>query len=221
MANQTYAALKKQRDALEKLLERTKQKEQRGIIKRMQEAIRFYGLSATDLGFKDLGHTLKLNGKTAPAKAAPAKAAALPAGTKRVTGTNSMKGIPKPIRYRHGSDTWSGAGHNPRWLTALIEQGHDREEFRVQAKSKPTKKAKAAKPTSKRPTIRSAVVPGAIYRSSKGIEWDGTGDVPAWLQFQIHKVGKKLEDFRVKAPKRAKAPALVQAQPQPDLAQAA
>lgn len=37
-------------------------------------------------------------------------------------------------KYRHPTDptlTWSGRGQMPRWLRELVDQGHDKEEFRI------------------------------------------------------------------------------------------
>jgi len=35
------------------------------------------------------------------------------------------------VKYKHGSDTWTGRGRTPRWLVALEKDGRKREEFRV------------------------------------------------------------------------------------------
>ncbi len=38
------------------------------------------------------------------------------------------------VKYRHPSEsdkTWTGRGIMPRWLKALVDQGHDLSEFRV------------------------------------------------------------------------------------------
>lgn len=198
MANQTYAALKKQQAELEKLIERTKKKEQRGVIKRMVEAIEFYELTAAELGFKDLTHPLKLNGATVKTAKPPADA--------RKSTRQHQKGVPKPIRYRHGEHVWTGMGHTPNWLTELMAQGHDKEEYRVKdepattAAKKPPKGA-AAKPRASNASADNTPVPGTIYRSTTGKEWDGTGRMPAWIQIQIYgkKATKKLADFAVKS----------------------
>ena len=39
-----------------------------------------------------------------------------------------------PPKYRHPADpslVWTGRGQMPRWMRELVEQGHDREEFRI------------------------------------------------------------------------------------------
>jgi DNA-binding protein H-NS len=39
-----------------------------------------------------------------------------------------------PIKYRHPKDpqkAWTGRGMTPKWMRALLDQGHDRSEFEV------------------------------------------------------------------------------------------
>ena len=37
-----------------------------------------------------------------------------------------------PVKYRGpNGETWTGRGREPRWLTALIEAGHPKEEFLI------------------------------------------------------------------------------------------
>jgi DNA-binding protein H-NS len=46
----------------------------------------------------------------------------------------SRKGSTVPIKYRdpnNGKNAWTGRGMKPRWLSALLEQGHSLEEFQV------------------------------------------------------------------------------------------
>jgi DNA-binding protein H-NS len=75
-----------------------------------------------------------------------------------------LKGVKVPPKYRGpGGETWAGRGAPPRWLAALIKEGHSIEEFligrkggkaaaasvkKVVAKKKVAKK-KAAKPVRK------------------------------------------------------------------------
>ena len=47
---------------------------------------------------------------------------------------STRKGVKVPVKYRHPEDpekTWTGRGVMPSWLKALINQGHDRSEFKV------------------------------------------------------------------------------------------
>lgn len=39
-----------------------------------------------------------------------------------------------PVKYRHPNDpgkTWTGRGMTPKWMLALLDKGHDRNEFLV------------------------------------------------------------------------------------------
>jgi DNA-binding protein H-NS len=39
-----------------------------------------------------------------------------------------------PIKYRHPKDhekTWTGRGMTPKWMQALLDKGHKRDEFKV------------------------------------------------------------------------------------------
>ena len=52
-----------------------------------------------------------------------------PARAQRVSSLRGVKVAPK---YRGpGGETWAGRGATPRWLTALIKEGHSIEEFAI------------------------------------------------------------------------------------------
>jgi DNA-binding protein H-NS len=45
---------------------------------------------------------------------------------------SAMKGRKVPPKYRGpGGETWAGRGATPRWLVALLKQGHKIEEFAI------------------------------------------------------------------------------------------
>lgn len=49
-------------------------------------------------------------------------------------GVAAARGAPatkRPVKYRDGSNTWTGVGQRPRWLAAKLRQGHTIEDFRV------------------------------------------------------------------------------------------
>ena len=76
-----------------------------------------------------------------------------PGGAGRVS---AMKGVKVPPKYRGpGGETWAGRGATPRWLAALIKEGHSIEEFLIgsgrKARSAAAKKA-AAKKRGTKPT---------------------------------------------------------------------
>jgi DNA-binding protein H-NS len=67
-----------------------------------------------------------------------------------------MKGVKVPPKYRGpGGEAWAGRGATPRWLAALIKEGHSIEEFLIgsgrKARSAAAKKA-AAKKRGTKPT---------------------------------------------------------------------
>src|SRR5271157_980109 len=50
----------------------------------------------------------------------------------RAGRTSVMKGVKVPPKYRGpGGETWAGRGATPRWLSALIKEGHSIEEFAI------------------------------------------------------------------------------------------
>ena len=70
----------------------------------------------------------------------------------------AMKGVKVPPKYRGpGGETWAGRGATPRWLAALLKEGHSIEEFSIgagrKAKSsvtkKPDRKKKPRKPAAR------------------------------------------------------------------------
>ena len=64
--------------------------------------------------------------------------------------TSAMKGVKVPPKYRGpGGETWAGRGATPRWLTALVKEGHSIEEFLIGRKGRKAA-AVAAKTVKKR-----------------------------------------------------------------------
>jgi DNA-binding protein H-NS len=61
---------------------------------------------------------------------AVAKRRGRPAG--RPGRVSAMRGKSVPPKYRGpGGETWAGRGATPRWLTALVKEGHSVEEFAI------------------------------------------------------------------------------------------
>ena len=64
-----------------------------------------------------------------------AKRPGRPAG--KVGRTSAMKGVKIAPKYRGpGGETWAGRGATPRWLSALLNEGHSIEEFLIGASRK-------------------------------------------------------------------------------------
>ena len=59
---------------------------------------------------------------------------------------SALKGKSVPPKYRGpGGETWAGRGATPRWLSALLKEGHSIEEFLIGARRKGKPAAAAAK----------------------------------------------------------------------------
>ncbi|MGA7452298.1 MAG: H-NS family nucleoid-associated regulatory protein [Rhodoplanes sp.] len=92
---------------------------------------------------RDLERQLALLEKGAPKRGRPAG---------KPGRVSAMRGKSVPPKYRGpGGETWAGRGATPRWLTALLKEGHSIEEFaiakggkRAAAAAKTVKKRKAA-----------------------------------------------------------------------------
>ncbi len=78
-----------------------------------------FGITVKDLNAASTRVTKAKGRGAAPAKKARAKPAA-------------SSGVKVPVKYR-GPDgaTWSGRGLMPRWLSALVAQGRQKDEFAV------------------------------------------------------------------------------------------
>lgn len=98
--------IQKQIVALERQAEKLKQQEIAGVVDRIKEAIRAYGLTASDLGL-GRGRSLNASGPVAKAR---------------------HKG-----QYRDPATgkTWSGRGRRPQWFVEAITTGRKPEELRA------------------------------------------------------------------------------------------
>ena len=58
-----------------------------------------------------------------------------PAG--RTGRASALRGVKVAPKYRGpGGETWAGRGATPRWLTALVKEGHSAEQFLIGARRK-------------------------------------------------------------------------------------
>ena len=120
--NRKIAKLQKQADAI-------KNRERKGIIAQIRQAIVDYELTPDDL--------FSANGAVARRGRRPAGASEEGgARPRRGRPVGSVSRKPVPIRYRDDEgNTWTGRGKQPNWLRAHVEAGHDIEEFRVHEES--------------------------------------------------------------------------------------
>jgi DNA-binding protein H-NS len=84
-----------------------------------------------------------------------------PAG--RPGRVSAMRGKSVPPKYRGpGGETWAGRGATPRWLSALVKEGHAIEEFAI------GKGGKRAAATTKKSTAKKGRKPAPKKRGRKG-----------------------------------------------------
>lgn len=103
----TYKELLAQREALNKQIEDARKAELADAITRAKAIIKEYGLTAAQCGF---GSSTNEPTDVATATRAPAK--------------------PKYITP-DGTKTWTGRGRAPKEFQALIDAGHDKEEYLI------------------------------------------------------------------------------------------
>lgn len=110
--SKTYSQLMKQIDTLRREADELKRKEIEGVVDRIKEAIKVYGLTAADLG---LG----------AARAPRAAKAAKKRGRKPAKSTAVAK-------YRDDNgNTWGGRGPRPVWLRTALAAGKQLADFAV------------------------------------------------------------------------------------------
>jgi DNA-binding protein H-NS len=109
-----YAQLQKQIAKLEQEAEAVRKKEVAGVVGRIQEAIKHYGLTAADLFPKAVAKGAKVS-----------KAAAKPKAPKKP---------PAPAKYTDGAEkTWNGVGKRPGWFVAALAAGKTPKDLEIGA----------------------------------------------------------------------------------------
>jgi DNA-binding protein H-NS len=111
----TYAQIMKQIDTLNDKAEALRRKEAAGVVDRIKEAIRVYGLTASDLGLR--------NARADKSASAPRR----PRGAKK----RKSRG-PAVVRFRNDAgQVWVGRGPRPIWLREALAAGKKLEDFAV------------------------------------------------------------------------------------------
>ena len=106
--------------ALEKQAAEMKARDFSKTVQDIREKMEVFGITVKDL------QTVKRGPKPGKAKkeAVPKKAA--------IPGAKKTAGKPVAAKFRGpNGETWSGRGLSPRWLTTLVEQGANREDFAI------------------------------------------------------------------------------------------
>ena len=111
--------IQSQIEKLQKQASEIKAKEFHKTVQDIREKMQAFGITVRDL------QSGKASKKAAARPAAKKRAAA---GAKKVTGAS----VAAKYRGPQGQ-SWSGRGLTPRWMAALIAQGHTKEEFTIGA----------------------------------------------------------------------------------------
>ena len=107
----TYEQTMRQIESLKAEAEKLRRKEVDGVIGRIRDAVKFYGITAADLGL------------------APARKSSVETKKRRKTGAAKS---PTVVKYRNEEGgTWGGRGKRPQWLRDALTAGRKLEEFKV------------------------------------------------------------------------------------------
>lgn len=114
--NKTYAQVIKQIDNLQREADELRRKEVEGVIDRIKEAVRVYGLTAKDLGLAGVRGI-----------------AATPAPKRKRAGRKAGKAAaPAVAKFRdEAGNTWGGRGPRPVWLRTALANGKKLSDFAV------------------------------------------------------------------------------------------
>src|SRR4051794_22094031 len=117
--SKTYAQIQEQIATLQQKADAARRKEIAGVVKRMNVAIRHYGLTPTDLDFA-----------SPPKKPTMTKGK----GKGRVAAKSTPNGVSQKVAPKYRDDkgnTWAARGSQPRWLREAIASGKTLESFAV------------------------------------------------------------------------------------------
>ena len=109
----TYEQVMRQIDSLKAEAEKLRRKEVDGVIERIRDAIKFYGITAADLGLSGAAKAAAKRGPKAAKRARKSKGTAV-------------------VKYRNDSGgTWGGLGKRPQWLRDALAAGKTLDDFKV------------------------------------------------------------------------------------------
>lgn len=117
----SYEQILKQIESLKAEAEEARQKEVGEVIERIRDAIRHYGLTASDLGLARGPGRPKGSGK----------AAGVAKKTRRARGAGKAASN-RSVKYRDDQgNSWVGRGKRPTWLRDALAAGRKLEDFAV------------------------------------------------------------------------------------------
>ena len=174
MANQTLAQVQKQIAVLEAKAAKLRQAEKAGVIAKIKEAIKVYGITSQELY------------SSVPLKAK----------------SNPMRATAAAPRFSDGKgNTWIGRGPYPQWVRDALAAGKKLADFAVGGGTTDARATKGAKKTATKKTAsegakkRAKKSGPAKYKDRAGNSWSGRGPQPNWLK-QALAAGNTLEDLR-------------------------
>lgn len=107
-AQRSYEDLQAEIARLSKEAQEIRAREQQGVVARIKEAIKTYGLTASDLGFTGSG-----KGSSKPK-------------------TVGSQVAPQAVKFKDSQgNTWSGRGKRPTWLKKALEAGKQLQDFKA------------------------------------------------------------------------------------------
>jgi DNA-binding protein H-NS len=170
MTNQTLAQVQKQIAALEAKAAKLREAEKAGVIARIKEAIKVYGIAPRELY------------SSTPVKVNPKQKKAVAGGPRFSDGMGN---------------TWIGRGPYPQWVRDALDAGKKLADFAVGGGTINAAAKKGSNKTAPKKTVsKGAKKPGtAKYKDRTGNSWSGRGPQPNWLK-QALADGKTLEELR-------------------------
>lgn len=191
----TYEQIQQQIEKLQSRAKALQAVEAKGVIARIREAIKHYGLTAEQLGFGGA-----VAASSAPAiPPAPKSAVAAKPATK---SAGKSKAARKALFSDGSGNEWVGRGPRPTWLREALQAGRDVNEFRIgkraQSQKTPmpsgTAVAESSPSTAVAKSDATAKPVKTSYGDDAGHTWSGMGPKPGWLKAAIE-AGKALADF--------------------------
>jgi DNA-binding protein H-NS len=112
----SFQEIQQQIEALKQKAESIRRKEMADVVARIKDAIKHYGLTASDLGLVGRAATKERVGAK-PGRKGAAKKAAKPAAV---------------VKFRNeAGGTWGGRGKRPQWLRDALAAGKTLQDFAV------------------------------------------------------------------------------------------
>ena len=123
----TYLQVLKQIEGLKTQAEKLRRAEIDGVVTRIRDAIRHYGLTAGELG---LSSTASSSGSSGAGPVARKKPGPKP-GSTRLKKKKGGTGKVAPKYRDENGNTWAGRGQRPIWLRNALATGRKIEDYAI------------------------------------------------------------------------------------------